>query len=168
MYSNASSVSVIVVASLLSSALLASDPTPAIQPYAYPNLPAVIIPLGSEFISITRMKVTTQRRDGEWTADVTSRVTLNHVPNVSYTYEAALVDADGKVHTNIRSQPYIASREVSTGDRRDTDKYTVTISLAGLFSSRPPSELFIRARVLDASGNVVATSILQSFTPPKD
>ena len=107
------------------------------------------------------MNVTTQRRDGEWTADVTSHVTLNYVPYHPFTYEASLVDAEGKVHTKARSQPYIASREVSTGDRRDTDKYNVTISLAGLFSSRPPADLFIRARVIDESGKVVATSMLQ-------
>ncbi|GEM_PF-4942392 len=138
----------------------AGDLSPAIRP--------TVAAMSDGNIGISRMKVTTQRRDGEWTADVTSYITLDYVRYHPFTYEASIVDGSGNVHTDKRKRPYTASREVSTGDREDTDKYTVTISLVGLFSSRPPAELFIRARVLDASGKVVATSILQPFTPPKD
>ncbi len=152
-------------ASLMAGVLVLTGVAPAGDP---PSSTASIVAMSDGNIGISRMKVTTQRRDGEWTADVTCHITLDYVRYKPFTYEASLVDSKGNVHTDKRRNPYTATREVSTGDTEDTDKYTVTISLAGIYSSRPPADLFVRARVLDASGKVLATSILQSFTPPKD
>ena len=167
------SASAIVFATLLSSLGLAGDLSATAKATAVPqrgvrndSSPASIR-LDNGFVSITRMQVTTQRRDGEWTADVTCHITINGFPNVPMIFEAALVDGEGNIHTNKRNQPYVASREVGTGEWSDTDKYTVTIPLAGLFPSRAP-DLFVRARVLDSSKKVLATGVLQSFTPPKD
>lgn len=159
--------SAIVIASLFSSIALAGDSplTPHLSPQLTPSPAATHS--NSGFISITRMNVTTQKRDGQWTADVTCHITLNGVPHVPFIFNAALVDGDGKVHTDKRGTPYTASREVATGDWDDTDKYTVTISLAGLYTSRAP-ELFVRAQILDSSNKVVASSMPQPFTPPKD
>lgn len=160
----ANSASAIAIASLLSSLALAGDAAPATPPSAPQPASAN---LNTGFISITRMHVTTQKRDGEWTADVTCHITLNGVPHVPYTFSAALVDDEGNVHTNKRGVPYSASREVATGEWNDTDKYTVTIPLAGLYTSRAPA-LFVRAQILDSSKKVVTSSIPQPFTPPKD
>jgi hypothetical protein len=153
-------VSVVLTASLTAAALLAGNAAPAPTPPA--DLQAVQT---RGFVNITRIRVSSVQRDGEWYADVTSAITLNGVPNQSFGYEASLVDRDGKVHTSKRGGEYTASREVSTGDDEDTDRYTVSIPLKGLFSSRPP-DLFVRTRLINQEGKVVATGQKLHFSPP--
>ena len=120
------------------------------------------------FVSLTRMKLEAIRKHDQMGVDVTCSITLVNVPNIPFTFEAVLVDASGKVHTNAQGTPYSGSREVSTGDQEDTDKYTVWISCAGLFSSRPPAELYVQARLIDAAGKIVATSAPELFHAPRD
>lgn len=119
------------------------------------------------FVSITRMHVSTDKVEGEWITDVTTSITLNHVPNVQYTYQVLLVTGDGKPHTDVQGRIYQGSRPVSTGDDEDTDRYTARIHMAGLFTSRPPAELYIQARLIDPNGKIVAVSPLQGFIPPQ-
>jgi hypothetical protein len=131
-----------------------------------PQAGAQTVTYGGGFISLSRMRVSTDKKDGDWAADVTCAITLNHVENVPFVYQAVLVSADGKPHTDIQGRTYQASREVSTGDDEDTDKYTVTIPLAGLFTSRPP-ELYVQTRLVDGQGRIVAASPLQYFPMPR-
>jgi hypothetical protein len=143
--------------------------TPPQQQSPQVSTPVSAVPVTSVatgVVGISRVHVTTDKKDGEWTADVTSAITLNSVANVPFTYQAQLVTADGKVHTDVQGRPYSASREVSTGDEADTDRYTVTIPLGGLFTSRPP-DLYVQARVIDSSGKVVTSAPLQYFPMPK-
>lgn len=127
---------------------------PAVPPYYH--YPVQV----SGFVSLDRMVLERIRKHGETGVDVTCHVTLNGVPHIPFTYQAVLVDREGRPHTNPLSQPYLAAREVQTGEGADTDKYTVWIPLGELFSSRPPADLYVQGRVLDYSGKVLAATPL--------
>lgn len=144
----------------------AQQPAPP-PPAPAPAAPVVIYPYPGTYLGISRMHISTDKKDGEWTADVTCSITLNRVPHVPFTYQAILVTADGTPVTDIRGQQFTGAREVSTGEDADTDRYTARINLGGLFTSRPPTDLYVQARLVDSSGRVVAVSSPQYFVAPR-
>ncbi len=120
----------------------------------------------SRNVKVANVSVTDLRQGGKPGITVTADVTLNNVPNVPYTFEAALVTPDGQIHTDVRGKPYVTSREVRTGDDFDTDDYSVWMDLSTLFTSRPPEDLYVQVRVLDLMGRPVAASQLHTFHRP--
>lgn len=135
------------------------------RPAAARPVPVVQLP-PYQAVQISALEVRSIRRGGSPGIYVVSNVTLRGVPDVPFTYQAMLVTRDEQVHTNARSQPYIATREVRTGDDEDTDDYGVFLDLGDLFSSRPPEDLYVQVRIVDLQGNVVAKSGLYTFARP--
>lgn len=123
-------------------------------------------PSGGGYVAVSQVQVSNTRVNGEAALHVVANVTLRHLEDVPFTFQAVLATPDGKIHTSLRGQPYEATRDVMTGDDDDTDNYGVDLSLKDLFSSSPPADVGVQVRILDQEGRIVAKSRLIPFKRP--
>lgn len=113
---------------------------------------------------ITRFELRNKVENGVPGVRLSADVLLRNVPDVEFSLQGIVTDANG-VPLQFEGKQLTGCTRVRTGDDEDEDDYSAFIPCQPLYTMKDmPSKVYIQARLIDGTGKIRSATVLRAFS----